>query len=483
MSNSSLSSVVSGLVRAQMGSSVPSTITDEDLDRHVADLILKEAKRKAERYASQGIRAYLPEAGSNAPKTNKRFLSSIIRNTDEHNKTILRAKAQAAQEIKQQREEQERRERRARAEEAAEAERLRRRGRDSSHDRWHSSKRRERSWERRDNYGDDEDRDRERRRKSSRRHRHGDDGRSRHHRSSGQTRLHSIDPSEDADHRHRSQREEDEERSSRRKHDKKRARSDSEDLRSDRRGDRDHDKKRARSRSRSFSDSEDLQDRTRRSQDHSRGQSRDHTDDDLTPGPSRKPSDSRSRSRNRHRPDSTTSSTRPSPPPEDQIDREAELRAKLKGKGKVLENAISIESSRKSRHTRTNSKNPSRSPSPEEPHPPITSKMDKYFETSYDPRLDVAPLKVPEIPATGLIDDAAFEGWDAMLKIIELRRQDKVEKKWLAKHGIKESSSSKETKGGTSSSERWDSGPSIMDIEYKKRGAVREWDLCKETPT
>ena len=30
------------------------------------------------------------------PKTNKRFLSSIIRSTDDHNKTILRAQAQAA---------------------------------------------------------------------------------------------------------------------------------------------------------------------------------------------------------------------------------------------------------------------------------------------------------------------------------------------------------------------------------------------------
>ena len=56
MSKSSLSSVVSNLVRV----SEPNTITDEDLDRHVAELILKEAKQKAERYLKEGVRAYLP---------------------------------------------------------------------------------------------------------------------------------------------------------------------------------------------------------------------------------------------------------------------------------------------------------------------------------------------------------------------------------------------------------------------------------------
>ena len=44
-----------------MGSSVSNTVTDEELDRHVAELILKEAKQKAERYAEHGVKAYLPE--------------------------------------------------------------------------------------------------------------------------------------------------------------------------------------------------------------------------------------------------------------------------------------------------------------------------------------------------------------------------------------------------------------------------------------
>ncbi len=62
MADTSLSSVVSGLVRAQMGTSVSSTVTDEDLDRHVAELILREAKKKAEQYGKQGVSAYLPQS-------------------------------------------------------------------------------------------------------------------------------------------------------------------------------------------------------------------------------------------------------------------------------------------------------------------------------------------------------------------------------------------------------------------------------------
>ena len=62
MSKSTLSSVVSNLVRASMGSSVSDTVPDDDLDRHVAELILKEAKQKAERYGSEGYKAYLPQS-------------------------------------------------------------------------------------------------------------------------------------------------------------------------------------------------------------------------------------------------------------------------------------------------------------------------------------------------------------------------------------------------------------------------------------
>jgi hypothetical protein len=73
----SLSSVVSGLVRAQLGTSASAGVTDADLDRHVADLILKEAKAKAERAASMGIRAYLPSYVGNALILSDLFSPSI----------------------------------------------------------------------------------------------------------------------------------------------------------------------------------------------------------------------------------------------------------------------------------------------------------------------------------------------------------------------------------------------------------------------
>lgn len=63
-STSSLSSVVSKLTRASLGASVSPSVKDEDLDRYVAELIMKEAKQSEERYkGKEGIRAYLPHMG------------------------------------------------------------------------------------------------------------------------------------------------------------------------------------------------------------------------------------------------------------------------------------------------------------------------------------------------------------------------------------------------------------------------------------
>ena len=105
--------------------------------------------------------------------------------------------------------------------------------------------------------------------------------------------------------------------------------------------------------------------------------------------------------------------------------------------------------------------------------------MDKYFEESYDPHLDVEPLPLPTIPATGLISDAEFEGWDAMLELIKLRRQDREDKKALERAGIP----AKRSKSGAvvaSHPDVVDTGSSIMNIEYSKKGTVREWDMGKE---
>jgi hypothetical protein len=112
--------------------------------------------------------------------------------------------------------------------------------------------------------------------------------------------------------------------------------------------------------------------------------------------------------------------------------------------------------------------------------------MDKYFEPSYDPRLDVAPLSSkPEVSAMGLIDSAEFEGWDAMLELIRIRREDKEDRKRLEKMGLgKDRKRDKDKKGKRIDvghvNDLWrEETQNIMEIEYKKRGSVREWDLGK----
>ncbi|CAI2164813.1 302_t:CDS:2 [Funneliformis geosporum] len=90
---SALDVAVNQLVRASVGGNVPSTLPDEDLDKYIADLVLKEASAKNKMYNKEGIRAYLPHTGTppcNLPKTNKRFLINVVKNVDHHNQALLR---------------------------------------------------------------------------------------------------------------------------------------------------------------------------------------------------------------------------------------------------------------------------------------------------------------------------------------------------------------------------------------------------------
>ncbi|KAH7915757.1 hypothetical protein BJ138DRAFT_1076870 [Hygrophoropsis aurantiaca] len=467
--SSSLSSVVSNLVRASMGSAVSSTVTDEDLDRHVAELILKEAKQKAESYSKLGFKAYLPNnPDPNAPRPNKRFLSSIIRSTDDHNKTILRAQALAAQEIKREREEQERKERRARAEEAVAAERMRRlmgggrksdwdshrdpgRGREKERD----HKKRARSWERRHEDEGEEEYQKEGKERRSRRHR----SRSPERRNDRHSRDHKRPTSRERP-RHKRHSSRDRHGSYKERRRSSRSSSPRTTTQIPNKDKDDTVKSYKRPRSVSLSDSEN------RSSKHPRQSS-----NRATRSPSR------------------TSDT---PHPE-VVAMEVESHRLLKGKYKAqddnLDQSPPISRSPSPTHRKrppspsTSSSRTARSVSPHVSSLP--SKMDKYFEESYDPRLDVAPLTVPTVPATGLISDAEFAGWDAMLELLRQRREDKEEKKRMERLGIgKDKSSSKAKKKADdlpSASDRWTSGgDSIMDIEYKKRGSVREWDLGKE---
>ncbi|KAG2122591.1 hypothetical protein DEU56DRAFT_873602 [Suillus clintonianus] len=474
MSKSSLSSVVSTLVRASMGTAVSSSITDDDLDRHVAELILREAKQKAESYGEVGIRAYLPTAPDpNAPRPNKRFLSSIIKSTDDHNKTILRAQALAAQEIKREKDERERRDRKARAEEAAAAERMRRRRPDHDERSWDGRRERDRR--------SDRERNRDKEKSSRRRHRDDKDDGS-YYRNRPSSRRHqsrSASKERDSDVKHR--------KSSRRSQSPDRASSsDNRQRRRHRRPEDDKSRKRRR--------------HTSRSPSPRRTESPAQPIPEITVSRKRtrsvSPSDEDDRkiikqarhlSRRNTRSPSRSSQTSPD---DDTVEFTEEIRPSVKGKTKALDDFP-----KPSLRTRSPSPPPRRpqrtvashhtvrSPSSSPPPLPpsrLPSKMDKYFQDSYDPRLDVATLPVPNVPATGLVSDAEFEGWDAMLELIRQRREDKAEKKRLDRLGI---SKDKTDKKGTDSgvADRWASGgDNIMDIEYKKRGTVREWDLGKE---
>jgi hypothetical protein len=73
-----------------------------------------------------------------------------------------------------------------------------------------------------------------------------------------------------------------------------------------------------------------------------------------------------------------------------------------------------------------------------------------------------------------------------MLEIIRVRQEDKEEKKRMERLGLLPKEKSKSKKRGVipdsslAVAERWGGGVSVMDIEYKKKGTVREWDMGKE---
>lgn len=58
VNHNSLSSIVASLTRAQFGLAATTTATDDQLDRHVADLLLKEARDKDKQWGEKGTRAY-----------------------------------------------------------------------------------------------------------------------------------------------------------------------------------------------------------------------------------------------------------------------------------------------------------------------------------------------------------------------------------------------------------------------------------------
>ncbi|KAG9313903.1 hypothetical protein JVU11DRAFT_4675 [Chiua virens] len=399
MSKSTLSSVVSSLVRASMGTSVSTTVPDEDLDKHVAELILKEAKQKAENYTKLGIKAYLPEAPDpNAPRPNKRFLSSIIRSTDDHNKTILRAQALAAQEIKKEREEQERRERRAQKSEMGDGrDHLRELGKAIGGARGSAITAKTSMTEGGSTGGADGGIAREQVLKK--------------------VNAKSIT---DASGPHRTDKDRHSRRSEgdRRKHRRHGSREDEKTHRRRRQASRSPNPERiqitSRKRSRSVSPSEG-QGRTKKKVS-SRYCTMQHIHALALI------TDAYRRGYDGHRQQCPPGRKRQGKDVNDVLDLSSASPPRVRSPSPLPPPPPRRPRGRPTSSTSVRS--PSVSPPPLPPAA-LPSKMDKYFEDSYDPRLDVAPLSVPTVPKTGLINESDYEAWDAMLELLRQRREDK----------------------------------------------------------
>ncbi|CAO0791270.1 unnamed protein product [Mucor circinelloides] len=106
-----VNSVVSDLIRAAAGASARN-VSDEDVDKYVADLILKEAEEKRKKYNQVGVKAYQPNTPpSNKPKPNTRFLLNMVKATDSHNQAVIRANEENVAKLRQERLEREKKQR------------------------------------------------------------------------------------------------------------------------------------------------------------------------------------------------------------------------------------------------------------------------------------------------------------------------------------------------------------------------------------
>ncbi|KAL0138519.1 hypothetical protein V8B55DRAFT_1361249 [Mucor lusitanicus] len=134
-----VNSVVSDLIRAAAGAGARN-VSDEDVDKYVADLILKEAEEKRKKYNQVGVKAYQPDTPPiNKPKPNTRFLLNMVKATDSHNQAVIRANEENVAKLRQERLERERKQR----EESRRKDDERRRSRHHRHhreDRHHDSK-------------------------------------------------------------------------------------------------------------------------------------------------------------------------------------------------------------------------------------------------------------------------------------------------------------------------------------------------------
>ncbi|GAK63077.1 uncharacterized protein PAN0_002d1279 [Moesziomyces antarcticus] len=76
------------------------SVSSEDLDTYIAELIVQKSRTKQASADQRGIASYLePDdaAAARVPNTNKRFLASIIRNVEGHNSALRRQQQRSEQ--------------------------------------------------------------------------------------------------------------------------------------------------------------------------------------------------------------------------------------------------------------------------------------------------------------------------------------------------------------------------------------------------
>jgi hypothetical protein len=112
--------------------------------------------------------------------------------------------------------------------------------------------------------------------------------------------------------------------------------------------------------------------------------------------------------------------------------------------------------------------------------------MDKYFEESYDPALDVGPSSGAgrgKNGEYGFVQPGDFAGWDHMLEVVKQRNIDRAERKKREKESGGKSKDKKKKGREDPVVDQWKASgddTNLMDIVYKKRGAMREWDMGKD---
>ncbi|ORX60346.1 hypothetical protein DM01DRAFT_1300086 [Hesseltinella vesiculosa] len=102
MKRSLFSTVVNDLIRSAAGKEARN-VDDDDLEEHIANMIARDARAKVQKYEKVGLNALTSKPASPSLKPNTRFLKHIVKATDNHNKSVIRAAEERAKTFQEER--------------------------------------------------------------------------------------------------------------------------------------------------------------------------------------------------------------------------------------------------------------------------------------------------------------------------------------------------------------------------------------------